>query len=667
MGEDPEPAARPDARAEWSADRGWRPYLGVTGSALVTLVALGSLFLLPYWVHDFRFPVGFDAPYYVWRAHVTAADGLDPIGTVRAGMPLLLATLMGLTGQNGLTLVVVVPVILVGVAGLGGAAMVRAGTGVGARWVPVLASMTWLGFGRVGMIGGHHDNVLNAALVLPAFAAACLAAAGERGAAAVAILLTGAGLAHWPFHLYAVAILLFGLALFFVVQVRRGERDFATVSRILAATLASGAFTALTFLAPPPQGGIGLKLVPDVLRQRFLNRLGMFERYVALPLAIPGAVVMLRDPVPSGRARARRFLVCLLAAWMGSVVVGGLLQFGGVPVAGARLLNYFFVVPVLAGVACVWAASRLAGRGTLGRLVAAVALLAVVAVFGRLVWGVERTREPWMESAGVDQAASAGAYVSRYAPGREALLLLSVRQGISPDKPGHRWNVVLAAVPPDQVARTTWSTESPREYLSLENQGGSPEDASSPVVLVVKRYNQEGFREAVDLGAPLVAPEVAVLQGPAPIGFEPPASGPRASTSPASLAGIGVLVVAALFLSGSGWSAALLPADPVLRVTIAPALGTATLCLAALAWDRVGLGLWGLRAIGPLALSAGLGWSMVVLERWRRARGSRPTPTERLVSVEAEAAPRSRAEDTLKPAGRGEPGGGPRRPRKPAR
>jgi hypothetical protein len=665
MGEEPEPAAHPDANGEWSVDRGWRPYLWVIGSALGTLAVLGIVFLLPYWVHDFRFPLGFDAPHHVWRAHVTAAHGLDPIGTVRSGTPLLLATLMGLTGQNGLTMVVVVPVILVGVAGLGGAAMVRAGTGVGARWVPVLASMTWLGFGRVGMIGGHHDNVVNAALVLPAFAAASLAAAGERGAAAVAILLAAAGLAHWPFHLYAVAILLFGLALFSVLLVRRGELDVAAVGRILAATLASGGLTALTFLAPPPQGGIGLKLVPDVLRRRFLNRLGMVERYVALPLALPGAVVMLRD-APPGRARARRFLVCVLAAWVVSMVVGGFLQFVGVPVAGARLLNYFFVVPILAGVACVWAASRLAGRGTLGRLVAAVALLAVVAVFGRLVWGVERTRQPWMEPAGVDQAASAGAYVTRYAPGREALFLLSVRRGIKPDRPGHRWNVMLAALPPDQVARTTWTTESPRQYLALEDQGGSPKDPTSPVVLVVRRYNQQGFREAVDLGALLVAPGVAVLQGPAPIGFEPPASGPRANTSPAALAAIGVLVATVLFVVGSGWSAVLLPADPVIRVTLAPALGTAVLSLVALAWDRVGLGLWGTRAVAPLAVSAGLGWGLVAVDRWRQARGGRPSPEEPKRLGEAPAAQRVAGND-LRPAGTAERGGGRGRSRRPGR
>jgi hypothetical protein len=658
---------QPGGGPEGSVERGWRPYLWVIGSALGTLVVLGILFLLPYWVHHFRFPVGFDAPYYVWRANVTAANGLDPIGTVRAGTPLLLATLMGLTGQNGLTMVVVVPVILVGVAGLGGAAMVRAGTGVGARWVPVLASMTWLGFGRVGMIGGHHDNVVNAALVLPAFAAASLAAAGERGAAAVAILLAAAGLAHWPFHLYVAAILLFGLALFSLLQVRRGELDVAAVGRILAALLASGGFTALTFLAPPPQGGIGLKLVPDVLRQRFLNRLGMVERYAALPLALPGAVVMLRDTVPPGRARARRFLVCVLAAWVSSVVVGGFLQFVGVPVAGARLLNYFFVVPLLAGVACVWAASWLAGRGTVGRLVAGVGLLVVVAVFGRLVWGVERTREPWMEPAGVDQAASAGAYVSRYAPGREAVFLLSVRRGIGPDKPGHRWNVVLAALPPHQAARTTWTTRSPRQYLALDDQGDSTKGATSPVVLVVRRYNQEGFREALDLGAPLVGPEVAVIRGPAPIGFDPPTSGPRANTSPAALAGIGVLVASVLFLVGSGWSAALLPADPVIRVTIAPALGTAVLTLAALAWDRAGLGLWGARALGPLALSAGLGWGLVVLSRWRRARGGLTSPQEPAGPAEGPPPSRAAAENSLRPAGRAGPDGGSGRPRRPGR
>src|SRR5919106_123158 len=283
--------AEPGVPRDSQGVRSWRSYLGALGSAAVTLAALGALFLLPYRVNDFAYPVGWDALFYVWRADVTAALGLGWVGTVRAGTPLLLATLMGLTGENGFTLVVVAPAILAGVAGLGAAAMIRVGLGVGVGYPPFLAVMAWVGFGRIGIIGGHTDNLLNAALVLPAFAAACATVGGGGGAVAVAVLLSGAAVAHWPFYLYASAILLLALAIFVLLQLRMGERGLTLVGRLLAAVGASGVVAALTFLAPPPQGGTGVNFPSALLRERFLKRLGMPARYPAVPLALPGAVV----------------------------------------------------------------------------------------------------------------------------------------------------------------------------------------------------------------------------------------------------------------------------------------------------------------------------------------------------------------------------------------
>jgi hypothetical protein len=620
MGDEPSVAPGADA-GQGDGGAGWRPYAAAIGAAAVVFIALGTLFLLPYRVNDLDYPVGFDSPFYVWRSQMTASQGLDPIGTVRSGTPLLMATIMGVTGENGFTAVVVVPVVLAGVAALGAAAMVRAGTGMGVAWVPVVAVMTWIGFGRIGMIGGHHDNVMNAALVLPAFGAACAAAgAGGRGAVAVAILMAAAGLAHWPFYLYAAAVFVFALAIFAFFGLRSGRASMATPVRLLAALGASGAFTALTFLAPPPGGGL-IKLNPNLLYGRFLNRLRAPTRYLAVPLAAGGAWAVLRTRVAPARSPARLLLVAILASWAVSMVAAGLVQLLGVPVAGSRLLNYFFVVPLLAGVFLVWASRWLIGRGWLGVAGAMLLLLVAMTTFGRLAWEVERKRRPWVETEAISQAASAGAYLSRYAPEGRVVFVLSRRGPVERKRPGHRWHVLRTGLPADQVHRATWTSGSPSDYLAPMGGGETVGTDGEPVVIVLRRYNQAGFLEALSLGAPVAAPGVAILEGPSPAAPLPAAPVPRANTSPAGLVGLGALVAVLLLVAGSGWSVALLPPDAVVRVSVAPGLGAASLTLVALGWDRLGLGLWGPRAFGPLVLCVAGGWAAAA---WRGRRGSIP-------------------------------------------
>lgn len=601
-----------------------RTYLVALGSIAITFAALGALFLLPYRVNDFDFPVGYDSLFYVWRANVAAAHGLDPIGTVRSGTPLLMATLMGLTGQNGFTIVTVVPAILAGIAGLGAAAMVRSSLGVGPVWIPVLAVMSWVGFGRIGMIGGHHDNVLNAALVLPAFAAACAAVAGKRGSLAVAALLAGAGLAHWAFYLYAAAIFLLGLAIYVALQLRSGDRALAPAARLLAAAGGSGALSALTFLAPPPQGGVGINVGAEIgplLRERFLNHLRWPSRYLAVPLAVGGALLAPRERVPAGMGRARRLFLSLLTAWALSVLAGGILQLLGVPVAAARLMNYFFALPLLAGFMLVWGARWLARRGRPGVAAAAFLLLLGLGTFGAIAWQGELARQPWVEPVAVQEVAAAGVYLSTDAPQGPVVFLLSPRVG---DRPWRRGQVIRASLPPDQAPRATW-VEAPLGEFLEDGPGASGSGGDDRVVIVLRRYNRVGFRDAVATGAAVPAPGVAVLQGP-PAGIIRQVTAPKANTSLVNLVWTGALVSILLLVAGSGWAAALLPPDPVLRVMLAPALGAALLVLVGLGWDRLGLGLGGVGALGPFALTVLAGWAPAVVLRLRP--GGRGGPAE---------------------------------------
>jgi hypothetical protein len=590
----------------------WRPVVGTTAACLVTFAALGALFLSPYPLNGFSLPVGWDAPFYVWRAKVTAFAGLDPIGTIRSGTPLLLAVLTGASGQNAFTMVALAPALLAGVGGLGSAAMARSALGVGALWVPVVAVFTWVGFGRVGMIGGHLDNVLNAALVLSAFGAACAAIAGGKGAVAVAVLLSAAGLAHWAFHAYAVAVLLAAWFLFVLTKRSRGDRGaWRSAAPLVVATGASVIFTALTFLAPPPQGGairIFRPAIRRLLMARLAARLSDGLRYLVLPFSAMGAVAMVRSPVPAERSDARTFLVSLMAAWLASVVAAILVQLVGIPVAASRLLHFLFALPFLGAVALWWGGRGLSARSRWFGVVALLTVSLVVGGFTALAWTTERTRRPWFEAAAVRQVGAAATYVARNAPDRDVVYTLESKVERS-SSAGRWWHVVRAVLPPDQIVQAN------RYYGSIQELAAEPvtPGREAPLAIVVQRYNLTGFERAVESGADVVAPGVVVVGGTAPGEAFPLPEDPRAATSVAGLLGAGGLVVAIWFLAGGGWAIVFLPPDPAVRVMLAPGLGVGLLTLVALAWERLGLSLSGAAAFGPVALVVVVGWGAAAL------------------------------------------------------
>src|SRR5438132_13567567 len=256
--------AGPEPRAVPPAGASWQPWLAEVIACLAVFAALGAFFLYRYPRQHLPYPVGWDSPYYVWRANSVAARGLEGIGAIRAASPLLLAMLVRATGQNALTMVAVLPAVLVGIVGLGAAVMVRTAFGVKARWVPFIAVMTWLAFGRIGMVGSHLDNVLNSAFVVSAFGAAVVLIGARRPSAivrgvGVAVLLMAAALAEWPFYLIALAILGLALALFVWLPFGDGEREwperFREAFPIAGGAAASVAFTGLTFLTIREAGG----------------------------------------------------------------------------------------------------------------------------------------------------------------------------------------------------------------------------------------------------------------------------------------------------------------------------------------------------------------------------------------------------------------------------
>jgi hypothetical protein len=612
------------------------------GAVLLTFAVLGAFFLVRYARNGYRFPIGWDAAYYVWRVNAVTFDGLAGIGAIRAGAPLLMAILMRATGQNALTMVAIVPAVLTALVGLSAAAMVRAATGMRAVWFPVVAFLTWTAFGNIGMVGGHLDNLLNASLVMGAFAAAVGYAWSRRGVIAVGLFFMAAALAEWPFYAFAMGVFLAGLALFCVwALVRRGNEGLGEAVRVagplFGAAAVSGVFTGLSFLSIHEAGGVGLRLrghMKVVLKRRFVERLHQTVRYWAFPLAAMGAVLVGRRKVASVRLPARTLFLSLTAAWLLMTILAGAAQLAGIPVAGGRLLSFLFAIPVLTG-AFVWLAATMAKR-RLGRagLGAAVAIVVVaVGAFGVVAYKGGSGLRPWMEPAAVREIAEAGVYLERYAPGRDVVFVMATPGRRDNDTLGRWWYVVRAILPPDEVPRAHRFVGTPLDYVGAIQSGGTdlPADiraveARSPVAIVVQRYNPLGFDEAAaDLPGRVVAAGVLALGGPVPTRAVTVTTAPQARTTADGLVWVGALIVVILLVAGSGWAVALLPDDVTVRVALAPVLGAAIVSLVALLWGLAGLSFGKIGALGPLVLCSVGGWVAAVL----RGRTKPPPPVGR--------------------------------------
>jgi hypothetical protein len=610
-----------------------RAYGPAALGAAVTLAAVAALLLFPYLTREVRYPLGWDAPAYVARINTVAFEGLETFGTIRAASPLLFSVLMKATGQNAFTLVAIVPAVLAGVIAVGAAALAAAGLGISPGWTPVIGFLAWAGFGFNGMINLHLDNLVNAALVLPAFAALVAYQAGGRGLVAVAILLMAAGLAHWPFFLFAAAVYT-GAVMLFVLPWPRADRPegspVRTAARLLAPVGVSGAFVGLTFLGIAESGWVGARLgnLSDQLRRRFLDRLGDPFRYYAVPLAALGAVAAakVRD-VPS--RTARRLFLALMVSWTGATIAGGMAQWLGLPSAGARLLHYFFTVPILAGI-LVWVSARaLRSRGGVwGVTGAAAVVVLVVGGFAVLAADLRANNRLWIRPVVVQQVTAAQGYLELVPD--EVPVVFVLREG-SASTPS--FAVVKAVLDSAELPRvfayygTADGFRARRPSIPHAPNSAVPPPAPSDAVLITLRdVNRREFGLVRD-DAPgrIVGPGVAVIQGELPSSPVAVPEPPVARTGVAGLLGVSALVVAVLFLAGGGWAIGLLPPMPAVRVGVAPGLGVAAIVLFALALDRIGLPITGWGAVAPLALASVVGWAFA----WVRLGRDRALATVR--------------------------------------
>jgi hypothetical protein len=602
-------------------DRRDLAWLGGLGIALLAVV------LWPYLVDGHRFGVGPDVPVYLWWTRVGASEGLSAVGS-RPGAPALAAALAG-TLRLDVTAVTAGLASALGVSvGAASAALVRA---TGRR------SSTWLlagllaGAFSVHLVAGYLGNTLLAVTFLAA--AACLAGS-RRSWWAAALLLAGGGVAHPPFLVHAIVVLAGAAAL----ARRAGARDEARDILLASATggLIAGAGILATIAGPGPvaaetskdgylrRAGLDPQLV-DAYRERFRLRAARYVQWVSVPLAVAGTAVA--DGSATGG-----FLSRFLTSWLAVIAIGvpvGYLT-GWVP--PDRLVTFGFAVPIGAALGLVWLRGRLGARPWLAR--AAVLALAVwMIVGGLLAWG---RQAPFVSIPEARQAIRASSIARLTAPGTPVVFPVDDGDPTSTFLAARAANVARAALPPSRAGDVYVFVGTVTDLLDgRPTERGDPEfdalsrltlaaipDTPAPVVIVLPAfYVQPDARsdprlrrsgDGVFTSAEGPFSPMPVRGDVGPFGFGP--------SSGAWISLAAVLTLLLLGLAGSGYARAVFD-DTVTATATAPAFGAASITLAAVALDRLGLRL-GSVALAASAL-AGLGGLAIFLvvqrQRDRRA------------------------------------------------
>jgi hypothetical protein len=595
-------------------------------------------FLWPFVVNGARFPLGPDAPVYLWWTRLAGVDGLSAVD--RPGVPALALVLQGTLGLSVVQATAAIEVVLGAGIGLASAALVRRSTNA---WGAALA----------GLLAGTFAVHLSAGYVATLTMAAALLAAATllddprlRAAVLAALVLGGGGLAHPDFLWLSVAIVLVAAA-----TAWRSERTEAL--RMAGAAIGGGALLGLGLLAVRPGAP---RLEVDTSKDAFLRRAGSFEfrsrsfarsvqgwarselrseyrdrfvhrwaryvEWVSVPLAIAG--------YGAGRGNPGR----ILRAWFALTLVGvaGALVTGWLP--PDRFITFGFAVPILAALGLMWVWRRLKERRALAY--AALGVLTFLMVAGSAIaWN---RQEPFMSEEEVRAITVANRYISATPLGSlnvfdvngdgPELTFLATRAG----------NVIRAAVPPGRIRDVFVLVPAPHAGTEV-SIGRKLVTRLTYRDLAAAKAQRGGDRQ--DLGFSL-KPFDPVDDGSAngsaeeaapgvKVGFDQaivtPADAPVDPLEPASAWDVvwgSIATVALLSVVGFGWARIGID-DPLRAAAISPAAGAAAIILVAVGLDALGISLGSTGGALAASVLAGGGGYLVGFVLQRRAR-AHPAP-----------------------------------------
>jgi hypothetical protein len=581
-------------------------------------------------------PAGSDTPQHVWRSEVVAELGLDALPAFggqaqalntnadRPGLPLALAIVSAVGGDDARDLVYVLPAVAAAAIALATAALAGSIPGV-----------PWWGMGLVGVVtgasvpvafaaNGYLDQLLVEPLLLAAAASALRAAGGGHGRALGALCLVSAWLVHWQFALLLTALL--GIVAIACLPAslrdRRAGRPLrATPSARVAATAGGGAGlgAAALLLGTPGIPRVPSGLVREAVDRQLSDQVSLYRLpAIGVPAAL-GAASLVPPRSDPGRYRAAWFLI----PWALAPAVAWLLHLAGRTLPVQRTLSFALAIPMLAGLGGVAAVRWLHGRLGRAASVAGALLVAAAVVFSvSSGWEVWRTRRPWSEDRRLAELHALGAYLAD--AGRPAVVVVDRRGGDENAPVDRHFGTVpvmrrlRAELPPRLALRTTVYLGDPDRLLSgrptlrpgvpgYDEISRETWRAVRPLlghdpVIVVLRSQYSGFEQKVrshpDWRA---AGWVAVVAGPSPpTSFDHPAT-PVPPSVPSLLARWAAML-AIISFAGVGWAGGLAGGSLSTRIALVPAAGLAMLIPVGLVAERLGV-----RVGGPGGVAVWIG------------------------------------------------------------
>ncbi|HEX7248710.1 MAG TPA: hypothetical protein VF351_11490, partial [Actinomycetota bacterium] len=570
------------------------------------------VFAWPGLLYGWTFPPGPDATVYLWWTRLGVAEGIARVGA-RPGAPALIAVVAGTLRSGPIS----------AIAGLQQAA----GVSVGLACVALVHRRTrghrlgWMLAGLMGgvfavhLAAGYVSNLVFAVTFLAA--AAALARRTLRGTVAAAVLLGGGGLAHPQFFVAGAAILATAAGVAWMLEPEHGWPSDA--GRVLGAIAGGGLLVGtglLAALAGPPalavdtskdaflrRAGLGGLLVENY-EVRFREGLRRFAPWATLPLAAIGTLQV--------HSFTRRFLVAWAAFTLIGVAVGSVT--GWFP--PERVLTFGFALPILAAMALTWIWERADVHGWRSVTITAVLALLLLAP----IVNTQRHQSPFISVDDLSAVTLAGRIAATLPADTPLVFVVDDVDGTATFLATNITNAARAAVPPeriddvyvfvgtlDDLAARRPTVRGALEYDTLSRVTLSDLPAGELATFVAPEWHErpsvspsEGLETWTAGDARLRGTTVlSSVPNPRPL---PPGLDELGPSTPAAITVTALAVLMLLWLVGSGWAWWTF-SDRVAALAAAPAFGVATITIAGLTVERLGVGLGGWQ--GP-ALASGL-------------------------------------------------------------